>query len=96
MNTAVRILCIHVLPRYHHKIITDLLMNRHRLPVRQRILFKVLVINYQPFFLFYNARDLRSNNKLLIKPCPSVARIKEYGKRPIQHAALMSGMNYPY
>ena len=65
MNTAVRILCIPF--KYHH--ITDLLMNRHWFLVRQRILFKVIVQNYQAyFFLFYNARDLRSNNKLLINP----------------------------
>ena len=70
-------------------------MNHHRISVRQRILFKVQVLNYRPYFLFYNARDLRSNNKLLIKPCQSIARIKEYGERPFQHAALMSGMNYP-
>ena len=61
MNTAVRILCI--LFKYHH--ITDLLMNRHWFLVRQLILFiKVIVQNYQAFFFSYNARDLRSNNKL--------------------------------
>ena len=65
MNTAVRILCI--LFKYHH--IADLLMNRHLFLVRQRIFFKVIVQNYQAYFLlFYNARDLRSNNKLLINP----------------------------
>ena len=37
-----------------------------------------------------------SNNKLLIKPYQSVGSIKEYSERPFQHAALMSGMNYPY
>ena len=62
MNTAVRILCI--LFKYHH--IADLLMNRHWFLVRPRILFKVIVQNY--FIVFYNARDLRSNNKLLINP----------------------------
>ena len=63
MSTAVRVLCI--LFKYHH--ITDLLMNRHWFLVRQRILFKVIVQNYQAYFiLFYNVRDLRSNNKLLI------------------------------
>ena len=65
MNTAVRILCI--LFKYRH--ITDLLVNRHWFLVRQRILFKVIVQNYQAYFLlFYNARDLRFNNKLLINP----------------------------
>ena len=63
MNTAVRIPCI--LSKYHH--ITDLLMNRHWFLVRQWILFKVIVQNYQAYF-FYNARDLRSDNKLLINP----------------------------
>ena len=66
MNTVVRIICI--FSKYHHTCITDLLMNRHWFLVRQRILFKVLVQNYQAYFLFYNARDLRSNNKLLINP----------------------------
>ena len=61
MNTAVRILCIPF--KYHH--ITDLLMNRHWFLVRQLILFiKVIVQNYQAYFFLYNARDLRSNNKL--------------------------------
>ena len=65
MNTAVRILSI--LFKYHH--IADPLMNRHWFLVRQWILFKVIVQNYQTYFLlFYNARDLRSNNKLLINP----------------------------
>ena len=61
MNTAVRILCIHVLSRYHHTIITDLLMNRHRLPVRQRILYKVLVLNlyiYTHIFIYCAYLDL--------------------------------------
>ena len=71
MNTAVRIHCI--LSKYHH--ITDLLMNRHWFLVRQRILFKVLVQNYHAYFLVYNARDFRSNNKLLINPSQSVTRI---------------------
>ena len=64
MNTAVRIPC--KLSKYHH--ITDLLMNCHWFLVRQRILFNVIVQNYQAYFLFYNARDLRSDNKLLINP----------------------------
>ena len=72
MKIAVRILCI--LFKYHH--ITDLLMNRHWFLVRQLILFKVIVQNYQAYpFFFHNARNLRSNNKLLINPGKSVARI---------------------
>ena len=63
MNTAVRIPCI--LSKYHN--ITDLLMNRHWFIVRQRILFKVIVQNHQAYF-FYNVRDSRSNNKILINP----------------------------
>ena len=62
MNTVVRILCI--LSKYHH--ITDLLMNHHWFLVRQRILFKVIVQNYKAYIFFYNARDLRSDNELLI------------------------------
>ena len=62
MNRAVRIICI--LSKYPH--ITDLLMNRHWFPVRRRIFFKVLVQNYLAYFLFHNARDMMSNNKLLI------------------------------
>ena len=71
MNTAVRILCIPF--KYHH--ITDLLMNRHWFLVRQLILFKVIVQKYQAYLFFHNARDLWSNNKLLINPEKSVARI---------------------
>ena len=63
MFTTVRILCI--LSKYHH--LTDLL-HCHWFLIRQRLLFKVLVKNYQVYFIFYNARDLRSNNKLLINP----------------------------
>ena len=62
MNTVVRILCIPF--KYHY--ITDLLMNRRWFPVRRRIFFKVLVQNYLAYFLFHNARDMMSNNKLLI------------------------------
>ena len=64
MNTAVRILCI--LSEYHH--MTDLLMNRHWFLVSQRILFKFIVQNYPAYFFLYNARDLRSDTKLLMNP----------------------------
>ena len=64
MNTAVRIICI--FSKYPH--ITDLLVNLQWFSVRQRIFFKVLVQNYQAYFLFHNARDVMSNNKLLISP----------------------------
>ena len=32
------------------------------------------------------ARDLRSNNNLLIKPCQSISRLKTYADRSPQHA----------
>ena len=67
MNTAVRMLCTLYTFQISY-IRTDLLMNRHWFLVRQRILFKVIVQNYQAYFFIYNARDLRSNNKLLINP----------------------------
>ena len=51
MNTVVRIHCI--LSKYHH--ITDLLMNPHWFLVRQRILFKVIVQNYQAYFFQHAA-----------------------------------------
>ena len=54
MNTAVCILCI--LSKYHH--IADLLMNRHSFPVRQRILFKVLVQIYQAYFFYFTMLEI--------------------------------------
>ena len=49
-------------------IITIFPMWGHWFLVRQLILFKVMVQIIKHIFLFYNARDLRSNNKLLINP----------------------------
>ena len=64
MNTAVRILCI--LSKYHH--ITDLLLNVIGLLSVKRILFKVISFKIIRHILFYNARDLKSDNKLLSNP----------------------------
>ena len=44
MNTAVHIICR--LLKFHH--MTDLLMNPYWLPVRQHLLFNVLVLTYHP------------------------------------------------
>ena len=63
MNTAVRILCI--LSKYHH--ITDLLLNVIGLLSVNGFSFKssFKIIRH---ISFYNARDLKSDNKLLINP----------------------------
>ena len=62
MNTAVRIPCI--LSKYH---ITDLLLNVIGLlsvnGFSLKSSFKII-----RHILFYNARDLKSDNKLLINP----------------------------
>ena len=84
MNTAVCILCR--LYKFHN--ITDLMMNHHWLPISQWILFEVRVLSYHAYFLYFIAQDLRSNNKLLTKPCQSVFRIKKYDERSFQHAVL--------
>ena len=63
MNTAVRTPCI--LSKYHH--ITDLLLNVIGLlsvnGFSLKSSFKII-----RHILFYNARDLKSDNKLLINP----------------------------
>ena len=82
MNTVVRILCR--LHKFHH--ITDVLMDLYWLLVRQRIVFKVLILNYQAYCKtvlhllrdlivpYSKSRELRSHNKLLIKHCRYIIR----------------------
>ena len=67
--------CMHTRLQFHH--MTDALMDLRWLPVRQQSLNS----NYQTYFKtapqslcdlivpYSNAREIRSNNKLLIKPC---------------------------
>ena len=69
------------------------------LPIQQRILFKILILTYQayhktaPQYLcdlimpYSNARNLRSDNMLLIAPCHPRVKLKSYGERSVQHAA---------
>ena len=95
LNTAARILC--KIPKFDH--ITELLLDLDWLPIQQRILFKILILTYQayhktaPQYLcdlimpYSNARNLRSDNMLLIAPCHPRAKLKSYGERSFQYAA---------
>ena len=95
LNTAARILC--KIPKFDH--ITKTLLDLHWLPIQQRILFKILILTYQayhktaPQYLcdlimpYSNARNLRSDNMLLIAPCHPRVKLKSYGERSYQHAA---------
>ena len=74
-------------------------MDLHWLPIHQRILYKILILTYQayrkivPQYLcdfimpYSNARNLRSDNMLLIAPCHPRAKLKSYGERSFQYAA---------
>ena len=95
MNTAARILC--KIPRFNH--ITKTWLHLHWHPIHQRILYKILILTYQayhktaPQYLchliipYSNARNLRSDNMLLIAPCHPTATLKSYGERLFQYAA---------
>ena len=81
-------------------------MDLHWLPVHQRITFKFLILTYQAnhktapqylcdlIVLCANTCSLRSNNKLLIAPCHSRAKLKTYGERSFQHAAPRNRIIY--
>ena len=95
LNTAACILC--KILKFDH--ITKTLLDLHWLPIQQRILFKILILTYQayhktaPQYLcdlimpYSNARNLRSDNMLLIAPCHPRAKLKPYGETSFQHAA---------
>ena len=95
MNTAARILCKNL--KFDH--ITKTLLDLHWLPIYQRILFKILILKYQayhktaPQYLcdliipYSNARNLRSDNMLLIAPCHPRVKLKSYEERSFQYAA---------
>ena len=104
LNTAARILW--QIPKFDH--ITKTLLDLHWLPIQQRILFKILIITYQayhktaPQYLcdlimqYSNARNLRSDNMLLIAPCHPRAKLKSYGERSFNMLLPLNGTNYPF
>ena len=99
-----RILC--KIPKFDH--ITKTLLDLHWLPIPQRILFKILILTYQayhktaPQYLcdlimpYSNARNLRSENMLLIAPCHPRAKLKSYGKYHFNMLLPLKGTNYPF
>ena len=95
LNTAGRI--FKKIPKFSH--ITDILKDLHWLPIRQRITFKILLnITYQayhnttPDYLcelitpYCSARNLRSNDMMLVRPCHLGPRLKTYGEKFFQFA----------
>ena len=77
-------------------ILTKTLLDLHWLPIHQRILFKILILTYHrtaPPYLcdliipYSNARNLRSDNMLLIAQCHPRAKLKSYRERLFQYAA---------
>ena len=94
LNTAARIL--KKIPKFSH--ITDILKDLHWLPIRQRITFKILLLTYQayhntaPDYLcelitpYGSARNLRSNDMMLVRPCHPGPRLKTYGEKCFQFA----------
>ena len=77
LNTAARTFC--KIFKFDH--ITKTLLDLHWLPIQQRILFKILILTYQTYHKtasqylcdlimpYSNARNLRSDNMLLIALC---------------------------
>ena len=94
LNTAARIL--KKIPKFSH--ITDILKDLHWLPIRQLITFKILLLTYQayhntaPDYLcelitpYCSARNLRSNDMMLVRPCHPVSRLDTYGEKCLQFA----------
>ena len=103
LNTAARIL--KKIPKFSH--ITDIPKDLHWLPIRQRITFKILLLTYQahhnaaPDYLcelitpYYSARNLRSNDMMLVRPCHTVPKLKTYGEKCFQFAGPKEWNNYP-
>ena len=94
LNTAARIL--RKILKFSH--ITDILKDLHWLPIRQRITFKTLLLTYEAYhnttldYLcdlitpYCSARNLRSNDMMLVRPCHPVPRLKTYGEKCFQFA----------
>ena len=103
LDTAARILC--KIPKFDH--ITKTLLDLHWLPIQQRILFKIFILTYEayhktaPQYLcdfimpYSNARNLRSDNMLLIAPCHPRAKLKSCGVRSFQNAAPIEWNKLP-
>ena len=80
-----------------HNHITPILQKLHWLPVRQRIIFKLLLLTYKALHglapgyitdmlqLHKPTRELRSSTRLLLKIPP--ARLARYGEPAFQHAS---------
>ena len=104
LNTAARILCR--ISKHDH--ISSTLRDLHWLPIRQRITFKILILTYQayhhtaPLYLcdmitpYSNARSLRSDNLLLIKPFEPAPRLKTYGEKCFQFAGPKEWNKLPF
>ena len=102
-NTAARIL--KKISKFSY--ITDILIDLHRLLIRQRIPFKILLLTYQvyhntaPDYLcelitpYCIARNIRSNDMMLVRPCHSGPRLKTYGNKCFQFAGLKKWNNLP-
>ena len=101
-NTAARIVC--QLTKYHH--ITGVLKDLHWLPIRQRIVFKILMITYKALndkapkyisellTLHVPTRKLRSGDKmLLVEPRTN---LKSYGDRSFEKVAPQLWNRLPY
>jgi hypothetical protein len=92
-NTAARILTL--TKKYDH--ITPILQELHWLPVKQRIIFKIVTLTFKclnglaPAYLanlltpYAPSRTLRSSQSFLLKE--SKSRTKSYGDRAFKHAA---------
>ena len=103
LNIAARILCR--IPKYDH--ISSTLRDLHWLPIRQRIIFKILILTYQayhhtaPPYLcdmivpYSNVRSLRSDTKMLINPYRPTPRLKTYGEKCFQYAGPKEWNNLP-
>ena len=103
LNTAARIL--KKIPKFSH--ITDILKDLHWLPIRQRITFKILLLTYQayhntaPDYLcelitpYCSARNLRSNDMMIVRPCHSEPRLKTYGEKCFNLLDLKNDITYP-
>ena len=94
LNIAVRIL--KKISKFSH--ITDIFKNLHWLPIRQCITFKILLLANQAYHntaldylcelitAYCSARNLRSNDMMLVRPCHPGPRLKTYGEKCFQLA----------
>ena len=84
-----------------------MLIYLHWRPIRQRITFKILLLTYQayhntaPDYLcelitsYCSARNLRSNDMMLVRPCHPGPRLKTYGEKCFQFAGPKEWNNLP-